>query len=456
MCSSRRACFRGAASDATAKDIYDNEFDLQRGQLEDHHQSTFVTLKNDATLAPLAAQSPEVRRDREARARAVRRRRLVRHPVRDLRARRTAARGASLRSRATARQLSSTPTSPIACGISERLVVEAGLRAGSESYTPDGIASRSSTQRRVDSLAADIVARRVGTCSISRRRIHELQVEDGVTEYQPAQRSEHRVLGIEHSFRRGVEARLELYDKTLTHLRPRFLNLYDHLLIFPELRADRIAHRARTRPRARSGAARSLRLRRNRSAAGSVTRSPASPITVDRPRRAARLGPAPRHDLQRELPARPEMELQPGRHVAQRLADHARARARRRHAARSPSSARAPRPASPTTSASTFAPAAPPAHSASFVELFNVLGSRNVTRVNTFEFRQDASGEVTAIAGHGKRDRSPAVVRRDVAVLSNPSSAFGTFSPQAGRRLSRGMCVESLLPSARGEGAEGG
>jgi hypothetical protein len=41
-------------------------------------------------------------------------------------------------------------------------------------------------------------------------------------------------------------------------------------------------------------------------------------------------------------------------------------------------------------------------------------------------------------------------------ISHSPSSAFGTFSPEAGEKGLECALVEVLLPSARGEGAEGG
>src|SRR5207253_3354169 len=122
--------------------------------------------------------------------------------------------------------------------VGERVVVEAGVRAGAESYTPDGV--HVSPRLNVAWTPSARTSVRVAWGLFHQpQAIQELQVEDGVTEYQRAQRSEHRVVGIEHSFG-ALDARLELYDKKLTQLRPRYQNLFDRLLLFPELRADRI------------------------------------------------------------------------------------------------------------------------------------------------------------------------------------------------------------------------
>lgn len=123
--------------------------------------------------------------------------------------------------------------------VSEHVVVEAGLRASNESYTPDGThldprlnAAWTPTPRTSVRAAWGVMHQPA--------RIDDLQVEDGVTDFGAAQRSEHHVIGVEHLFRDRVNARVELYEKKMTHLRPRFENAFDSLLIFPELRADRV------------------------------------------------------------------------------------------------------------------------------------------------------------------------------------------------------------------------
>ena len=70
--------------------------------------------------------------------------------------------------------------------------------------------------------------------------IHELQVEDGVTEFFPAQRADHAIIGVQHSFRNRYSTRVEAYWKALCRLRPRYENLFDPLAVIPELEPDRI------------------------------------------------------------------------------------------------------------------------------------------------------------------------------------------------------------------------
>lgn len=70
--------------------------------------------------------------------------------------------------------------------------------------------------------------------------IHELQVEDGVTEFSTAQRSDQAVIGLHHRFGGRYSARVEAYWKSLRRLRPRFENVFDPLAVIPELERDRV------------------------------------------------------------------------------------------------------------------------------------------------------------------------------------------------------------------------
>lgn len=71
--------------------------------------------------------------------------------------------------------------------------------------------------------------------------LHEMQVQDGDARFYPSERAEHRVLGLEHALRPGTQLRAEVYQKKLTDLRPRFINLTDASTeFFPEARNDRV------------------------------------------------------------------------------------------------------------------------------------------------------------------------------------------------------------------------
>jgi outer membrane receptor protein involved in Fe transport len=70
--------------------------------------------------------------------------------------------------------------------------------------------------------------------------IQELQIEDGVTTFFPAQRADHIIAGINHRISDALALRLEVFQKDMSALRPRFENLYDKLALIPELQPDRV------------------------------------------------------------------------------------------------------------------------------------------------------------------------------------------------------------------------
>ncbi|MFK7888286.1 MAG: TonB-dependent receptor plug domain-containing protein [Gammaproteobacteria bacterium] len=82
------------------------------------------------------------------------------------------------------------------------------------------------------------------------QEVNELQIDAGVTEFAAAQRSEHAIITLTHRLPSEHEIRLEAYRKTVRSIQPRFENLFDSLVLLPDLRADRIqinASSARTR-----------------------------------------------------------------------------------------------------------------------------------------------------------------------------------------------------------------
>jgi hypothetical protein len=73
------------------------------------------------------------------------------------------------------------------------------------------------------------------------QRPNELQVEDGLTVLARAERAEHRILGFEHRRANGAILRMEAYQRQLSRSRIRFENLFDPIVLFPELTSDRVS-----------------------------------------------------------------------------------------------------------------------------------------------------------------------------------------------------------------------
>jgi TonB dependent receptor/TonB-dependent Receptor Plug Domain len=124
--------------------------------------------------------------------------------------------------------------------VSPALTVEVGVRWDRQTYTPDPDGMLSP---RVNAVHA--VGRR-GTVRVGwgyfyqPRKIHELQVEDGVDRFFPAERAEHRVISYEHALDGGVILLLTGYQKHMSDLNPRFENAVNPLSFFPEANRDRI------------------------------------------------------------------------------------------------------------------------------------------------------------------------------------------------------------------------
>jgi outer membrane receptor protein involved in Fe transport len=125
--------------------------------------------------------------------------------------------------------------------VARNTIVELGLRWDDQTYT--GLVSDSQLSPRLSVLHA-ISPQTEFRFSWGRyhqsQGIHELQIEDGVTSFFPAQRADHLIAGIRHSFNNKVSVRLELFQKDMSRLRPRFENLFDSLALIPELQPDRV------------------------------------------------------------------------------------------------------------------------------------------------------------------------------------------------------------------------
>jgi hypothetical protein len=127
--------------------------------------------------------------------------------------------------------------------LSPSTTIEVGVRWDRHSLTDESLGSP-----RLN------LARRVGDRSVLRlawgrysqsQRTYELNVEDGERDFEPVERSEHRVVGLETMIgrqggtRRGA-IRIELYRRDVDNPRPRFENLFEPVNTFPEVEPDRV------------------------------------------------------------------------------------------------------------------------------------------------------------------------------------------------------------------------
>ena len=122
-----------------------------------------------------------------------------------------------------------------------RTTLEWGLRWDDQTYTEAG--SDSQLSPRLNVL---IRPSRSTELRFSAGRYHQsqpmqsLQIEDGIVDFWPAQRADHFIAGFKYLTDSDMALRLEMFQKEIRDVRPRFENLYDPLGIMPELQADRV------------------------------------------------------------------------------------------------------------------------------------------------------------------------------------------------------------------------
>jgi hypothetical protein len=122
-----------------------------------------------------------------------------------------------------------------------QFATETGLRWDDESYT--GVDSATQLAPRLSAMYLLNTGQRVRLSwgrFFQSQAIYEAQVENELEFFSPAQRADQLVLSIESELRIGAELRVELYRKDYSQLRPHWENLFDPLVLVPELKADRV------------------------------------------------------------------------------------------------------------------------------------------------------------------------------------------------------------------------
>jgi outer membrane receptor protein involved in Fe transport len=131
--------------------------------------------------------------------------------------------------------------------LSERWTVEAGLRVDVQTY--DGSDDGEQWSPRVSvlySLSPKTKLRAGWGRFFQSNGINELQVEDGISQFYPAQHADHVIASLDHAFDVGFDLRVEAYRKSYRRIHPRFENLFDPLVLFPEAEFDRVRVDARS------------------------------------------------------------------------------------------------------------------------------------------------------------------------------------------------------------------
>lgn len=119
--------------------------------------------------------------------------------------------------------------------------LEGGLRIDTQTYDGSGDSAQWSPRLSVLYNAGENTRLRASWGRFYQSQgINELQVEDGVDRFYPAQHAIHSIFSVEHAFTTQLDARLEFYRKDYGQVNPRFENLFDPLVLLPEFEFDRI------------------------------------------------------------------------------------------------------------------------------------------------------------------------------------------------------------------------
>ena len=123
--------------------------------------------------------------------------------------------------------------------LGSRVTAELGSRFGTASWTGD---THLDPRINLAYQAGKQTAIRAGWGHFHQvQGIEQLDVQDGDFNFYKAQRAEHIILGLEHMFDSGISLRLDLYNKAISNMRPRFISLEgDVTQFFPEVSPDRV------------------------------------------------------------------------------------------------------------------------------------------------------------------------------------------------------------------------
>lgn len=122
-----------------------------------------------------------------------------------------------------------------------RWLVQAGVRVDTQTYDGSGDAEQIAPRLNVLYRLNDATRLRASWGRFFQAQgVNELQVEDGVQRFYPAQHAEHMILGFERTLPEGLDLRIEAYRKEYGRIRPRFENLFNPLVLLPETEFDRV------------------------------------------------------------------------------------------------------------------------------------------------------------------------------------------------------------------------
>lgn len=125
--------------------------------------------------------------------------------------------------------------------LAERMTFQGGVRIDAQTYDGSGDGAQWSPRLSIMYALGEQSHLRASWGRFHQAQgINELQVEDGVDRFHPAQLADHFIVGFDHAFNAGLDLRVEAYHKQYRRLSPRFENLFDPLVLFPESEFDRV------------------------------------------------------------------------------------------------------------------------------------------------------------------------------------------------------------------------
>ncbi len=125
--------------------------------------------------------------------------------------------------------------------IRDNTVLDLGLRWDTQTFTTGTSGSQLSPRVGIfHSLTPQTDLRLSWGRYHQSQAIGQLQIEDGVTRYWPAQRADQWIVSLNHRLTDRYSLRIEAFEKTVERPRPRYENLFDPFTVNPELAPDRI------------------------------------------------------------------------------------------------------------------------------------------------------------------------------------------------------------------------
>lgn len=125
--------------------------------------------------------------------------------------------------------------------VSDSSIVEWGLRWDDQTYTDQASDSQLSPRFAFMTALGPKTELRMSWGRYHQpQQIHRLQIEDGITNFWPAQRADHIIAGVSHMLDSDVSLRVEFFQKNMQQVRPRFENLFGPLGLIPEVLPDRV------------------------------------------------------------------------------------------------------------------------------------------------------------------------------------------------------------------------